>query len=168
MFGEHSTANHTYDERVEHTEYAISFTSLERTLKHLNNYSKWKSRNFENRWKWSRGALSNWQNRFRSLPRSNIWHNEVFRRNYPPLCFRWPPGEKAEILKIVENGPEASYPIGKMDWTTKHIDLDPFQGQIFDRMRYLEEITPLFASGDPPVKKLKFWKSLEMVKRGLI
>ena len=26
-----------------------------------------------------------------------------------------PPGEKAEILKIVENGQEASYPIGKID-----------------------------------------------------
>ena len=85
-----------------------------------------------------------------------------------PFMLPVTPGEIAEILKIVENGPEASYPIGKMDWTTKHIDLDPFQGQIFDRMRYLEEITPLYASGDPPVKKLKFWKLLKMVQRRLI
>ena len=75
------------------------------------------------------------------------------------------PGERAKILKIIENGPQVFYLIGKVDWTTKIVDLDPSQGLIIYQIRYFGEINPLNASGDPPVRKLNYWKSLSMVEK---
>ena len=58
------------------------------------------------------------------------------------------------MLKIIENGPKVSYVIGKIDLTTKIIDIDPIKGLNIDKIKYFGKVSPLNPSGDPPVSKL--------------
>ena len=53
------------------------------------------------------------------------------------------------MLKIIENGPKVSYVIGKIDLTTKIIDIDPIKGLNIEKIKYFGKVSPLNRSGDP-------------------
>ena len=80
---------------------------------------RWISCNIENRWKWSRGVICNWKG-------LNIDTKWGIQEKLAQSILPGTPGEICEIKKKSENGL-----VGKTNWITKIIDLDPIFSIVF-------------------------------------